>query len=168
VVFPAGTQSGKTTLAAVLMKIGLTFYSDDSVLLERGTLSIPVMPFSLMVREGSWDVLYSRFPNLKSARTFSRLGQEVRFLPPTLKKQDVHCEHIAGIVFVRFDRHAANEIAAVSPVEALLRFQESGFWVAHDENSIRAFLSWVQSTASFVLNYSDVDAAASVIRGVIG
>ena len=75
VVFPAGTQSEKSTLAALLMKMGLTFYSDDSVLLERDTLSVPCMPFALMVREGSWDALGRRFPELQEAPIVSRFGQ---------------------------------------------------------------------------------------------
>ncbi len=167
VIFPAGTQSGKTTLAAVLMKMGLTFYSDDSVLLERDTLSVPTMPFALMVREGSWDVLSPRFPELQNAPVVSRYGQRVRFLHPVGTKQDGHCEEVGVIVFVRYDRDAANEISSLDPLQALLRLQESGFWVAHDEQSIGAFLAWLQSTPSFTLNYSNVDEAASIIRRLV-
>ena len=167
VVFPAGTQSGKTTLAAVLMKKGLTFYSDDSVILERGTLSVPVMPFALMVREGSWNVLTPRFPELQAAPIASRYGQRVRFLPPLGTKQDGHCGQVGAIVFVRFQPDAANELSAVDSLQTLLRLQESGFWVAHEEQSIRAFLAWVQSTPSFTLNYSDVDQAAEIIHRLI-
>jgi len=166
VVFPAGTQSGKTTLAAVLMKTGLTFYADDSVLLERETLAVPAMPFALMVREGSWDVLAPRFPELQDAPVVSRYGQRVRFLSPVGMKQD-HCEQVGAIVFARFQPDAANEISALDPLQTLLRLQESGFWVAHDEQSIRAFLAWIQSTPSFTLGYSDVDEAASIIRRLI-
>jgi hypothetical protein len=82
-------------------------------------------------------------------------------------KQDGHCEQVAAIVFVRFEPGAANEINSLDPLQTLLRLQESGFWVAHDEESIRAFLTWIQSTASFTLNYSDVDQAASVICRLI-
>jgi len=167
VVFPAGTQSGKTTLAAVLMNRGLTFYADDSVLLERDTLSVPVMPFALMVREGSWDVLAPRFPELQDAPVVSRYGQRVRFLSPAGMKQDGHCGQVGAIVFARFQPDAANEISALDHLQTLLRLQESGFWVAHDEQSIRAFLAWIQSTATFTLSYSDVDQAASTIRRLI-
>jgi len=166
-VFPAATQSGKTTLAAVLMKAGLTFYSDDSVLLERDTLSVPVMPFALMVREGSWNVLTPRFPELQDAPIVSRYGQRVRFLSPVGTEQDGHCGQVGAIVFVRFQPDAANELSTLDPLQTLLRLQESGFWVAHDEQSIRAFLSWVHSTPSFALNYSDVDQTAAIIRHLI-
>ena len=168
VVFPASTQSGKTTLAAVLMKTGLTFYGDDSVLLERDTLSIPVMPFALTVRDGSWDVLNPRFPTLKNAPIVSRFGQRVRFLPLAEEKQDGYCEGVAAIVFARFDRDSPNEVAELDALQTLLRLQESGFWVEHDEQSIRALLAWVRSTPSFTMSYSEVDQAASVIRGFVG
>jgi Coenzyme PQQ synthesis protein D (PqqD) len=167
VVFPAGTQSGKTTLAAVLMKMGLTFYSDDSVLLERDTLSVPAMPFALMVREGSWEVLSPRFPELQDAPIVSRYGQRVRFLSPPGIKQEGHCQQVGAIVFTRFEPDAANEISTLDSLQTLLRLQESGFWTAHDEQSIGDFLTWMQSTASFALTYSDVDNAASTIRRLI-
>ena len=167
VVFPAGTQSGKTTLAAVLMKTGMTFYSDDSVLLERDTLSVPLMPFSLMVREGSWRVLSPRFPELRDAPVVSRYGQRVRFLHPVGMKQNGVCEQVGAIVFVQYEPNAANRISALGPMQSLLRLQESGFWVAHDEHSIRAFLNWIQSTPSFTLSYSDVDQAAAIIHRLI-
>jgi hypothetical protein len=167
VVFPAVTQSGKTTLAAVLMKMGLTFYSDDSVLLERDALSVPVMPFALMVREGSWDVLTPRFPELQDVPIVSRYNQRIRFLPPTGIRKNDHCERVGAIVFVRFAPGVAGELNTLDPLQTLLRLQESGFWVAHDQRSIRAFLAWVQSTPSFTLNYSDVDDAASIIRELV-
>jgi hypothetical protein len=167
VVFPASTQSGKTTLAAVLMKTGMTFYGDDSVLLERDTLTVPVMPFALTVREGSWGVLTPRFPELRDAPILSRYGQRVRFLPPLGMKQDDQCGQVGAIVFARFKADAANEISTIDPLQTLLRLKESGFWVSHDEQSIRAFLAWIQCTPSFTMNYSDVDQAASIIQRLI-
>jgi hypothetical protein len=43
-----------------------------------------------------------------------------------------------------------------------LRRKDSGV-----EEGISAFLWWIQSTASFTLNYSNVDEAASIIRRLI-
>ena len=163
VVFPASTQSGKTTLAAVLMKTGLTFYGDDSVLLERDGLSVPAVPFALMIREGSWDVLCPRFPELRDAPILSRFGQSIRFLQPTAMKQDGPCGQVAAMVFVQFKPDGANEIGSLDTLQTLLRLQESGFWVAHDEQSIRGFLDWLHSTPCFSMSYSDVDQAASII-----
>jgi hypothetical protein len=65
VVFPAASHSGKTTLAAALMHVGLTFYTDDSVALQSDLLTVPVMPFALMIREGSWPAVSSRFPRFE-------------------------------------------------------------------------------------------------------
>ena len=168
VIFPASTQSGKTTLAAVLMKMGLTFYGDDSVLLERDTFSVPIMPFALTVREGSWDILHPRFPELQDAPIISRYGQRVRFLPPVRTKADEQCGQVAAIVFVQFDPDAATEVSSLDALQTLLRLRESGFWVAHDQQSIRAFLAWIQSTASFAMSYSDVDQAAAIIHRLVG
>jgi hypothetical protein len=149
------------------MKAGLTLYSDDSVLLERDTLSVPAMPFALMVREGSWGALTPRFPELQDAPIVSRYGQRVRFLSPMGKKPDGHSGQVGAIVFAQFKPGATNEIKAIDPMQTLLRLQESGFWVAHDEQSIRDFLAWIQSTPSFAMSYSDVDQAGSIIRSLI-
>jgi hypothetical protein len=149
------------------MKIGLTFYSDDSVILERDTLCVPSMPFALMVREGSWDVLGRRFPELQEAPIVSRFGQRVRFLRPMGTKTDGSCEPVGAIAFVRFEPDAANELSPIDPLQALLRLQESGFWVEHDKQSIHDFLGWIQSTPSFTLTYSDVDEAAVIIHRLL-
>jgi len=167
VIFPASTQSGKTTLAAVLMKMGLTFYGDDSVLLERDTLSVPVMPFALTIREGSWSVLGPKFPELQKAPVVLRYGQRVRFLPPLGVNQDGSCGQVGAIVFSRFKEKAVHELTALDALQTLLGLQESGFWVAHDEQSIRDFLAWIQSTPSFSLSYSEVDVAASTIQRLV-
>lgn len=167
VIFPAQTQSGKSTLAAVLMQKGSTFYADDSVILERNTLSVPPMPFGLMIREGSWDVLYPRFPELKDAPTVSRYGQQVRFLSPADQNQETQNAQVAAIVFVQFGQASELELRRLDTLEALLRLQESGFWVAHDIESIRAFLHWLEGTPAYFLNYSDVDEAATAIRTLL-
>jgi hypothetical protein len=70
-------------------------------------------------------------------------------------------------VFVRFQPDAANELSPIDPLQALLLLQESGFWVEHDKQSIRAFLGWIQSTPSFTLTYSDVDQAAVIIHRLL-
>jgi len=167
VIFPAGSQSGKTTLAAVLMSEGLNFYADDSVLLERDTLTVPVMPFGLTVREGSWDVLAGRFPKLQEAPVVSRYGQRVRFLPPAETNSSIKGAPVRAIIFVRFDPEARNELTRLDTLEILLRLQQSSFWVAHDKGSIASFLSWLHSTPAFSLDFSDVGEAATMIRRAI-
>jgi hypothetical protein len=112
-------------------------------------------------------VLAPRFPELQDAPVVSRYGHRVRFLWPVGMKQDGHCGQVGAIVFARFQADAANEPSTLDPLQTLLRLQESGFWVAHDEQSIRAFLTWIQSMASFALNFSDVDEAASIIRRLV-
>jgi hypothetical protein len=113
-------------------------------------------------------VLFPRFPELQDAPVVSRYGQRVRFLSPVGMKQDGYCEQVGAIVFVRYEPDAANEISSLDPLQTLLRLHESGFWVAHDEQSIGAFVTWIQATAAFTLSYSDVDEAASIIRRLIG
>jgi hypothetical protein len=144
VIFPAATHAGKTTLAAVLMHEGLTLYADDSVALCRESLGIPVMPFALMLREGSWPVLAPRFSELDRLPGYNRNGQNVKFLHP------IH------------PAHSANASAV-----AIVRLKESGFWVAHDRYRIQDFLDWIQSLPVYEMIYSDLDEATAFIKTLL-
>lgn len=166
VVFPGSTQSGKSTLAAVLMQMGMTFYSEDSVLIEPDTLTVPAMPFALMIREGSWPVLCPRHAKLPAAPIVSRFGQRVRFLPAANVSAS-GSGRVAALVFSRFEPGAGTDIRPLDTFQTLLRLQESGFWVAHDRESIAAFLGWIQSVPSHSIVYSDVDEAAAMIRDLL-
>lgn len=167
VIFPASSFSGKTTLGAVLMSMGIMLYADDSVLLQRNSLSVPLMPFALTVREGSWDLLSPRFPSLTSRPIVSRYGQQVRFLPPVRSSDEAHSARVAAIVFVRYAPDAPNEIRPIDTLQTLLQLNESGFWVAHDQPSIRAFLDWLQAMPCYSLVYSDVEYAARMVQKLL-
>jgi len=166
VLFPANTHSGKTTLAAALMHRGLTFYCDDSAAIERNTLSVPVMPFALTIREGSWPVLSPRFPQLNSAPIVSRFGQRVRFLHPECADHTLSGQ-TAAIVFSSYQAGAKTGLLPFSTLETLLGLQESGFWVPHDRSSIQSFLDWIHSVPAYSLTYSDVDEAATVVTDLL-
>ncbi len=166
VIFPAETHSGKTTLAAACMHRGLTFYADDSVLLEAGSFTVPVMPFALMIREGSWPEVSARFPEFADAPVHERYGQKVRFLPPICPPHDAKA-HPAAIVFSQWQAGAGTTITTLDHFDALVRLKDSGFWVAHDRDAIQSFLDWLQSLPVYEMVYSDLDEAVAFIRKLV-
>jgi hypothetical protein len=166
VVMPADTNVGKTTLTAALMHSGLQFFSDDSAAFDRHTMRVAPMPFALMIREGSWPVLASRFPELASAPVLERNGCNVRFLAPP------NSQPSAGVpakclLFIEFKPGAATVLEPLTPFESLLRLQKSGFWVAHDRDSIGTFLSWLQSIPAYQAVYSDLDEATALVHRLL-
>jgi len=166
VVFPAPSHSGKTTLAAALMHGGLTFYTDDSVALQSGLLTVPVMPFALMIREGSWPAVSSRFPRFEESPVHDRYGQNVRFLHPTAPSHNTSASAIA-IVFSRWEPGATTTIQPLDAADTIMRLTETGFWVAPERQSIQIFLDWIQSLPSYEMIYSDLDEATAFVKTLL-
>jgi hypothetical protein len=169
VVFPAASHSGKTTLAAALLHRGLTLYADDSVCLEARSLTIPAMPFALAVREGSWPLLSAWFPAFSEIPPVDRFGQQVRFWHPPAAPASATA---AAVVFTLYQPGAKLSIQPLDTLQALVRLQESGFWVDPTQKGIRAFLRWLESLPVYSLVYSDLvdsdlDAAGTFISGLL-
>lgn len=160
------SHSGKTTLCAALMASGLKFYCDDSAAIGCGDLKISPMPFRMMVREGSLDVLKDRFPGIITSTASERYGQKVRFLAPAAEQVAASASCATAIIFVSFSPGDTTAMRKLDLLATLLRLQESGFWVRHDRESIEAFLGWLQSLTAFTLVYSNLDEAISKVREV--
>ena len=166
IVFPACSHSGKSTLAAALLHQGLTFYGDDSIPLERGSLKIQPMPFALMIREGSWAALSAMFPDLLEADTLDRWGEKVRFLNPPAPAQRFD-SMAAAIVFTQYIAGNKIDLQRLQTFDALLRLEASGLWVDHDPEGIGDFLRWFESLPSYSLTYSDLAEAGEVLRSLL-
>jgi len=164
VVLPAATNSGKSTLTAVLMQSGFAFYADDSVAIPRGTLHIPPMPFGLAIREGSWPVVGARCPGFDALPVTERFGQQVRFLPPSAQGEPVPA---AALVFPCYDPGSTASITRLNTLNALIQLKESGFWVEHTRESIRTFLDWVESLPCYRMVYSNVEDAVAFVREIL-
>lgn len=164
VIFPAASYSGKTTLAAVLMQRGLTFYADDSVALEKETLEIPAMPFGLSIREGSWPLLGSRTPGFDNLPVTQRFGQQVRFVYPPVRRTSAQA---AAIVFPNYQPGAEPKIRPLSTLDTLIQLKQSGFWVENQTESIAAFADWLEPLPSYQITYAAVDQAANLIAALL-
>ena len=166
VVLAAATNSGKSTLSAALMQSGLHLFSDDSAAIDRRTRRVVDLPFALMLREGSWAVLESYYPELAQAPMFHRNGDTVRFLAPPVDGQS-HSAAPKALVFVRYLSGATTQLTALSAFEALLGLQKSGFWVPHNRESIASFLAWLQSVPAYELTYSSLPEAINIVRSLL-
>ncbi len=166
IVLAANTNKGKSTLTAALMHSGLRFLADDSVAIERRSLTVSSMPFALMLREGSWPVLASRFPELSSAPVLKRNGFNVRFLAPPVHQLEPGAS-AKCILFTEFKPGAAATLDPLTPFESLLRLENTGLWIPHERRSIESFLDWIQKVPAYDFSYSNLDEATALIRGLL-
>jgi hypothetical protein len=166
VLFPAASQSGKTTLAAALMHAGLIPYTEDTAFLDASDFHVPATPFSLMIREGSWPLLSARFPDFDRLPVYDRAGQKVKFLTPEGLAAGLD-SHACAIVFSSWEPGRETTVTSLDHFEALVRLKQSGFWVAHDRLSIEKFLKWLQSLPVYEMIYSDVDEAAAFVQDLL-
>jgi hypothetical protein len=166
VLLAGSSHSGKTTLSAALMGSGLKYYCDDSAAIGKHDYRVSPMPFRMMVREGSWEVLAPRFPDLVSSSVVNRDGHKVRFLSPP-PGQIAPSPGLPTFLFlVSFSPGEKTSLRPLLPFEALVRLRESGFYVRQDRHDIGRFLSWLLSLPAFVLVYSDLNDAINKIREV--
>jgi hypothetical protein len=162
-LLPARSHSGKTTLMAALMHEGFDFLCDDSAAIDRETSFAVPMPYALMVREESWEVLRPRYPELTDLPIVSRNSEQVRFLTPR-SMPGASGMRTEAMVFPKFVPGGAPALTRIDSFQTLLRLQESGFWTPHDQASIRTFLDWAQSVPAYDFQYSDLDQAVKQVR----
>jgi hypothetical protein len=163
VVFPAVTGSGKSTLAAALAHAGFDLLTDDMAAVHGPSGSMAAVPLAVQLRAGSWPVLRSRFSAIDDLPIFERSGQKLRFMP-LAAQQPPETARYRAVLFTQFVEGAEMASEPVSTWDALCRMDATGFWITPDENSTRAFLSWLEAIPKFQLTYSDLDGAVKFIR----
>jgi hypothetical protein len=124
------------------------------------------MHFALMVREGSWPVISERFPAFENLPIYIRYGETVKFLQPGRQVADSVAQGCA-IVFSKWEADAKTGSKSLTTFDALVRLKGSGFWLAHDRESIRIFIEWLQRLPVFELVYSDVDDAVIFLKDIL-
>jgi hypothetical protein len=83
ILLPASSGSGKTSLTARLVAAGCDYFSDEVVLIERGTGGVRLVPINLCVRSGGHEFLERYFPGLSERPVHHREdGVTVRPLSP--------------------------------------------------------------------------------------
>ena len=167
VLFAASTHSGKTTLAAALLYSDLNLFCDDSAALDATSFELSAMPFALMLRQGSWAPLRSRYPQIDAIPAVLRYGQKVKFLSPEAGQWPASSARVISLLFTKYVFGAPTVRTPLPPFEALVRLRESGFWVVHRQEPIKRFLNWIQTVPASTLTYSNLDEAIDEIRKFI-
>ncbi len=162
ILLAGASHAGKTTLCAALMAKGLYCYSDDSAVIDR-ECRVAGMPFPLMLRKSGWPLLASRSLSIEHAPVQHRWGEDFRLLPSNLPADSSPSVPAIALVFVDYQPTATTCLQPLTPFEALLEFQKSGFWVEHDRGGIARFLAWISRLDRYKLTYSGIDDAVDAV-----
>ena len=97
-------------LTARLVAAGCEYFTDEVVLLERGTDRIRPVPVSLCIKDSDIDLLAPHFPGLPNCRCMTaRAGTSRPYLPPPpgCSPEEGRSETVALLVFRRYVEGAA-------------------------------------------------------------
>ena len=173
-VLPADSESGKSTLAAGLVRAGLDYLTDEAVGFDLGTGAVRVYPRAIGLGPGSWPLFPEAAPaaDLRGAGYFA---DEWHVDPWALRPAAL--DGLAGsstapVVVVAFPRYVPGEVTRLDPVpraSALLALLHNAFNLADvGEGGVLALdeLSRVADTVHLVSG--DLDEAVALIAARLG
>ena len=171
VALPGVPGAGKSTLTAALTLGGLECLTDDCVpLCGPEYLALP-FPVALSLKQGSWEVLGARYPDLSRLPTHALDEQRVRYLPP---ERPQPCGMAQGmpvrcVVYPLFCESAPTAVAPLPPADSLRRLFEARSWLKppFSRQSVGEFVDWVRRMPAYELLYSDLDEGTEAVTGLL-
>lgn len=169
VVLAGAGGSGKTTLAAGLVRDGLSFLADDAVPLTADGEVLPVR-LAMSIKAGGWPIVGALFPALFE-QPVHRLGRgQCRYLWPVVAADPGPSAAplpVAAVVFPRYCRGAATVVEPVSPVDLLAGLGATGTLPTGQKEAFASLLRWAERVPAFRLVFGDLDGAIAAVRRLI-
>lgn len=168
VILAAPSGSGKSTLSAALLGEGLCYCGDDYLPIRAGDCQVLPFPTALNLKEGSWSLFRSRYPQLEQLDTHGSPECRTRYLPcPETPAQRGY--PACALVFPNYQPGAGLHVTELAPPVALLRLSEAGAWLGPtplDPADLRSFLGWMSTLPAHALTYGDAEGAVRWIKGL--
>lgn len=169
IVLAGAGGSGKTTLAAGLVRNGLSFLADDAVPLTVDGEVLPIR-LAMSIKAGGWPVVGTLFPAL-TQQPVHRLGRgQCRYLWPvaaTDRGPSVAGKPVAAVVFPRYCRDAAPALERLTPVALLAGLGATGTLPVGARAAFASLLRWAEHVPAFRLVFGELDGAAAAVRRLI-
>jgi hypothetical protein len=168
VLLPGPSGVGKSTLAAGLLSEGFRSLGDDTVVLADGSLDIRAVPFGICLKDGSWKLLASRFPDLSRQPIHDRLdGKRVRYLIPPPSARPDSPRAAAWIAFPR-RTNRRSELVPISRPDALCRLavQFCPLGSGLDLPKVEQLIEWIGGLSCFELRYATLDHGINLIKSL--
>ncbi len=164
--------SGKTTLAAALIKNGFVHISDDVAPILNTNHEVFPVPVALCVKEGSWQALQTWYPELTHQRTYQRFGKRVRFLSPgaSVARAPYRSYPVSHILFPRYQPGTSASLTPLSAAGVLQQLIDAGSVLGggFDSVKVESFLTWIESLQGYALEYDNLPDALELIQRMDG
>lgn len=169
IVLAGAGGSGKTTLAAGLVRNGFSFLADDAVPLTAAGEVLPVR-LAMSIKAGGWPIVGALFPALFE-QPVHRLGRgQCRYLWPGAAADPGPSAAplpVGAVVFPRYCRAAAIAVEPLSPVDLLAGLGATGTLPTGQPEAFAALLRWAERVPAFRLVFGDLDGAIAAVRRLI-
>jgi hypothetical protein len=167
-LLPAAAGSGKSSLTAALIRAGFVYLSDEAALLDEKTLRVRPVPISLCVKEGGWDLLAPRYPELRDLAVHHRWDDKnVRYLNPPRESLDPEPERSHAVRWIVFPRYTPGAETALRPlprVEALHRLlMQCATPSPLDQTKVASLVRWIDDLPCFEMPMSSLDEAVVLL-----
>jgi len=169
ILLPAASGSGKSTLTAALIREGYGYMGDDFIVLSASGFDALAAPFALSIKETSWPVLKSLYPEIDDLPVYSPSHKTVKFLHPpresfglAFRRMPVHC-----IIHPRYVPGSSESMEAISPVVSFQSLIAANAWLDTDASNIAGFLRWLERRKSYLMTYSSISGARRLLEAVL-
>jgi Coenzyme PQQ synthesis protein D (PqqD) len=165
VVLAAESGSGKSTLTAALVHAGLRYLSDDIAPLDH-SLRLRPMPIGIGLKQGSWSVLSSRYPQLASLPI--QPGGLRRYLPvPEQRCAPPGGLPVKCLVFPRYCADDPTTLRPLSSIQKLERLTHARSWLSLDRRRFGVILDWLEETPGYELSHAALKDSVRVIKRLL-
>jgi hypothetical protein len=168
-LFPAAMESGKSTLAAGLVRRGFDYITDEVVAMDLESGSIEPFPRALSIDRGSWEVLSDLRPDVSSQAARYR-GNQWQVRPSSIRD-----DCIAGsstprfVVTPAYVENARTELQPLARADGLRILAEHSFnFFSHGAGGLRVLAQVVRRSDCYHLQMSDLDEACQLVLELVG
>ncbi len=171
-IFPGETGIGKTTLAAVLIRQGWKFFSDELAVMDQERLTITPFPLPMSIKSGSMPIIEPFYPALGKTKEYRRPdGKMVRYLAPPAEALAASGEEAesAAIVFPIYQDADYPRLTKIEKITALQRLVRTGSTQRElQARDIRALITLIEDTPCYDMFYTDVQQVAPLLGKELG
>ncbi len=162
ILFSAPPNSGKTTIAALLLTRGYQLISDDFVAIDKASFNAYPFPSAMSVKEKSTDLLKPFFPSLEEKKlNYINEKKSVRYLP--LGNDTSMIFPVKEFVFIKYDKNVEFEWEKLDTLEAIKLLLEQT-WVSPTFSNAETLFNKVEESSFFQLTYSNNEKALQTIK----
>jgi hypothetical protein len=171
IVLAGGSGSGKTTLAMALVASGARYLSDDFTPLDTDGATVHPFPIAASIKQGSWPLLATSFPELLACHDHRLAQRIVRYLDPTGANPGALATSglaVGAIIFPRYRLRSEPLIEPLSPEETLSEFLQTGSEIVGPLRSARPLGMLVNTTPAWRLEFAELADAVRIVRSLPG